>query len=258
MEHIYYVIWLVGFVGLLIGCGSILGERIRSRTIRSVFIPGFLLTAGLQLLFCEIGRVDKRRVSVVSDKVPPTRRFEGLTQTKHLFMVLGPFIAGFVILATLLWLLDIRVKMQTTPKTELPALFAMMQKFGYTLTDVVVHTLHLIFTAIVALIETGNPLQLLTLYVVVSFLIAMIPPKGEGRRLLVGFALLGVALWLISLVGLKISPGTLFPRRLDGVCATATGFVFWIFIVVASVVRLPEWLAQRKKEEVSVEVEEKR
>lgn len=256
MEHIYSLIWLVGFVLLLIGCGSILGESIRSRTIRTVFIPGFLLTAGLQLLFCEAARVDKRRVSVVSDKVPSTRRYEGLSRTKRLFMVLAPFTSAFTILALLLWLLDVRVRTFGNVDDTLPALFVMIQKFGYTLTDVIVYSLHLFFVAIVTLVEKGNPLKLLTLYVVVSLLFAMIPPKKEGKRLLVGFAFIGGLLWIVSLVLLKMSPATLFPRKLDGICATATGFVFWIFTVLVLVVWLPRRLSEKKKSEKVVEVEE--
>jgi len=256
MEHIYSLVWLVGFVLLLIGCGAILGESIRSRTIRTIFIPGFLLTAGLQLLFCEVGRVDKRRVSVVSERIPSTLRYEGLSRTKRLFMIMAPFTSAFVILALLLWLLDVRVRMFGDVDESLPALFVMTQRFGYTLTDVIVYSLHLVFTAVVTLIEKGNPFKLLTLYVVISLLFAMIPPKKEGRRLLIGFAVMGGLLWIVSLALLKMDPAMVFPRKLDSVCATAAGFAFWILVALVFLVWLPRWLSEKRRREEVVGAEE--
>ncbi|MCX7703618.1 MAG: hypothetical protein N2234_05910 [Planctomycetota bacterium] len=243
----YHLIWLVGFVVLLLATGGILDEKLRSRTLRLTFVPGFLLTAGLSALFCEIGRIDKRHIAVLDPRKETESYLENASRTKRYLLTLGPFLVEFALLCLTFYLLGLRVKVTGVWDANLPELLAVLQRFGYTLTDVLVGALNLLYNALIEA-SKGKFLDVICLYVAISLLIAMIPPKKHAKRILLGFTTLGLLSSLFSLLGLKME----FARRplesIGAVLATATGLAFWVFAVAVICVWLPNKLSKQKKE----------
>jgi hypothetical protein len=244
----YYVIWLGGFVALLIASGSVLGERLRSRTLRIIFLPGFLFTAGVKTLFYEIGRVDKRQVAVLDEKQETEDHLERLGIVKRYFVTLGPFILEFVAVVVLFLVLGLRVSISGVWDVRFPKCFAAMQRLGYALTDVLVGSLYIFYDSCGEMFK-GKFLNILCLYICLSFIIAMLPQKKSGSRILLGFFGIGLILTVLSLVVVRLGWMSSLPWvKLEGAIAAATGLSFWFFVLVVCVVYLPRKFFRRKKE----------
>ncbi len=252
MEEVgYQFVWMAAFVILLVVSGSVLDRRLASRTLRLAFFPGFLLMGGLRLLFCEVSRVDKRRVGIFSS-ASDIEQLDGLPSHKRVLMVLGPFTVQFVAVALVLWLLKVApqgrvLAASVKDSLGLNPLVGLFWSFGHTLVDVVCLTLQRVIDGLAG----PDLLRLVAVYVVVSMVVAMTPPRQAGRHLLLGFCLLGLLVWLVSWIGVKIRPGAVFPARLDTFLATACGFAFWITLVVLVAVWLPAWLKRRRARAVT-------
>ena len=250
----YHIVWVVGFAGLVIATGYVLGERRQSRLLRAVFIPGHLLLAGLQVFVCEVFRIHKEKAGVLRGKT--TRQLRDLPPIKRWALNFGPFLFQFVALAVLLWLLGVEVKQSSvSPPSDYSAPAAAIWRFGHTVSDVVSSSFQRIWEGFEKLIEDGNPTTLLVVWVVLSLVVASVPPKGSGRHIIAGFVVVGLVVWLFSWLGLALRPNMVLPRRLDSFMATACGFAFWVFIASLLILKLPQ-LIRRRRPSVTAEVEE--
>jgi len=241
----YHIVWMVGFAALVIATGYVMGNRRQSRLLRALFIPGHLLFAGLQLLVCEVFRIEKEKAGVLDGKTG--RQLHDLPPSKRWALNFGPFIAQFVVLATVLWLSGITVNHSCVEPPRgyaLPA--AAIWRFGHTLTDVISSSLQRIWDGFAHLVSSGNPATLLIIWVVVSFVVALVPQKGTGRYIIAGFVAAGLLVWGLSWIGFALHLQSRILQRLDGFMAAACGFAFWVFLVALVAFKLPQLLRRKR------------
>lgn len=250
----YQVVWVIGFAGLVIATGHLLGDRRQSRLLRALFIPGHLLLAGLQLLVCEVFRIRKEKAGVLDGKT--TRQLRDLPPVKRWALNFGPFLVQFIALAVILWLLGVGVERSSVkPPSNFALPAAAIWRFGHSITDVISGSLQKIWNGFSLLFKNGDPSTLLVIWIVVSLVVASIPPKGSARYIIGGFVAVGLIVWFVSWLGVLIKPGMLLPQQLDAFMATACGFAFWVLIFTLILVKLPQ-LLKRRKQIVTPDMEE--
>ena len=240
----YHIVWMVGFAALVIATGYVMGDRRRSRFSRALFIPGHLLFAGLQLLVCEVFRIEKEKAGVLDGKTK--RQLHDLPRSKRWALIFGPFLAQFVVLAVILWLFGVTVSHSSVEPPKgyaLPA--AAVWRFGHALTDVVSGSLQRIWDGFAHLVRSGNPATLLIVWVAVSFVVALVPQKGAARYIIAGFVVAGLLVWGLSWIGFALHLQSGILRRLDGFMAAACGFAFWVFLVALVASKLPQLLRRK-------------
>ena len=241
----YHIVWMVGFAALVIATGYVMGDRRQSRVLRALFIPGHLLFAGLQLLVCEVFRIEKEKVGVLEGKT--TRQLHDLPPSKRWALNFGPFLAQFVVLAVVLWLFGVTVRHSSVnPPKDYAFPAAAMWRFGHAVTDVISGSLQNIWDGFARLADGGNPATLLVVWVVVSLVVALVPPKGSGRYIIAGFVVAGLLVWGLSWIGFALRPHSIIPQKLDSFMAAACGFAFWVFVAALVVFKLPQLLCRKR------------
>lgn len=202
-----YVIWLFVFLFVSYGLGRLYAPLRRSRLFKIIFLPGFLAMGSMKLLACSISGAEIRSVRIFArDREIVSYDPEDVSLLGKVILATFPLIGAFLIFAFVAWgfAYPLGFMQELSAAQPPPAMTGSIHHLGGTVLHSLEEMMQATGGAFYAAGE-GNYMPFLYLYIIISILLAMPPPKGELKYAVLGVLIVAVVIWAVTWAGIQVS-----------------------------------------------------